>query len=124
MKTAISTIISITFVATILVTMFSLVNHGSLWFKRRKYNKFVNPKNTEKMLQEELASEFQKYINTKQQKSRREHPTNYHRNSLDNETRDIISRIPKHKEDITPPRRDEFNKFIATKYRNPQQPGE
>jgi hypothetical protein len=124
MKTAISTIISITFVATVLVTIHSLVHRAGIWTKRYKYNKFVNPKNTEKMLQEELASEFQKYINTKQQKSRREHPTNYHRNSLDNETRDIISRIPKHKETTTPPRRDEFNKFIATKYRNPQQPGE
>jgi hypothetical protein len=123
MKTAISTIISITFVATVLVTIHSLAHHGSLWFKRRKYNKFVNPKNTEKMLQEELASEFQKYINTKQQKSRREHPTNYHRNSLNNETRDIISRLSNNDNKPTA-NRNEFGKFIATEYRNQQQPGE
>jgi hypothetical protein len=124
MKTFISTILSMTLVATILVTIHSLVHRAGSWIKRYKYNKFINPKNTEKMLQDELASEFQEYIKGQQLKSRREHPTNYHRDRLDKETKDIISRIPKHKEDITPPRRDEFNKFIATKYRNPQQPGE
>ena len=118
MKTAISTIISITFVATVLVTIHSLVHRAGIWTKRYKYNKFINPKNTEKILQDELAAEFQEYINSQQLKSRREHPTNYHRDRLDKETKDIISRIPKHKENITPPRRDEFGKFIASKYRN------
>jgi hypothetical protein len=98
------------------------VHRAGIWTKRYKYNKFINPKNTEKMLQEELASEFQKYINTKQQKSRREHPTNYHRNSLNNETRDIISRLSNNDNKPTA-NRNEFGKFIATEYRNQQQPG-
>ena len=118
MKTFISTILSITLVATIMVTVVSLAYRAGIWGKHNKYKKFINPKNTEKMLQDELASEFQEYINSQQLKSRREHPTNYHRDRLDKETKDIISRIPKHKENITPPRRDEFNKFIASKYRN------
>lgn len=118
MKTFISTILSISLVATIIVTAASLAYRAGLWGKRNKYKKFINPKNTEKMLQDELASEFQEYINSKQQKSRREHPTNYHRDRLDKETKDIISRIPKHKENPTPPRRNEFGKFIASKYRS------
>jgi len=115
---AISTILSITLVATIMVFVHSLVHRAGYWVKRYKYNKFINPKNTETMLQDELAAEFQEYINTKQIKSRREHPTNYHRDRLDKETKDIISRIPKHKENPTPPRRNEFGKFIASKYRS------
>lgn len=117
MKTFISTILSISLVATIIVTAVSMAHRAGLWGKRNKYKKFINPKNTEKMLQDELASEFQEYINSKQQKSRREHPTNFHRNSLDNETKDIISRISNNDTKSTP-KRDEFGKFIATKYRN------
>ena len=124
MKTFISTILSITLVATIIVTAVSLTYRASAWLKRRKYKKFINPKNTEKILQDELASEFQEYINSKQQKSRREHPTNFHRNRLDNETKDIISRIPKHKEPPTTVDRNEFGKFIASKYRNKYLQGE
>jgi len=118
MKTFISTILSITLVATIMVTIASLAYRAGFWGRRYKYRKFINPKNTEKLLQDELAAEFQEHINSQQLKSRREHPTNYHRDRLDKETKDIISRIPKHKENITPPRRDEFGKFIASKYRN------
>jgi ribosome-binding ATPase YchF (GTP1/OBG family) len=118
MKTFISTIISITFVATILVTVCSLVRYAGVWKKRHKYNKFINPKNTETMLQDELVSQFQEYVDSKQQKSRREHPTNYNKSSgLNNETMDIISRISNNDNKPTP-RRDEFGKFTASKYRN------
>ena len=117
MNTFISTILSITLVATIIVTIASLTHRAGLWGKRNKYKKFINPKNTEQLLQDELAAEFQEYINSKQQKSRREHPTNFHRNGLDNETKEIISRIPKYKETPTP-KRNEFGKFVASKYRN------
>lgn len=117
MKTFISTIISITFVATVLVTTLSLTHYAGVWGRRRKYNKFINPKNTESMLQDELASEFQEYLKDKQQQSRRDHPTNFNKApGLNNETKGIISRMSN---DSKPtPRRDEFGKFTATKYRN------
>ena len=69
MNAAISTILSITLVATIMVFVHSLVHRAGYWVKRYKYNKFINPKNTETMLQDELAAEFQEYINTKQIKA-------------------------------------------------------
>lgn len=118
MKTIISTIISLTFIATVILTVLFLIHRANTWNKRNKYNKFINPKNTEKMLQDELAAEFQDYINSEQIRSRREHPTNFrHKNSeLNSETKKIISGISN--ESPTPPRRDEFGKFIASKYRN------
>jgi hypothetical protein len=123
-KTIISEILSITLVATILVTVCSLVYRANQMTKRRKYKKFINPKNTETMLQDELVSQFQDYVDSKQEKSRREHPTNYHKDMLDKETKGIISRIPKHKENNPPPRGDEYSKFIASKYRSQHQQGE
>ena len=118
MKTFISTILSISLVATIIVTAVSMAHRAGLWGKRNKYKKFINPKNTEKMLQDELVSQFQEYVNSKQQKSRREHPTNYNnKQQLNNETMDIISRISNNDTKSTP-KRDEFGKFTASKYRN------